>query len=139
MLLRQQPNGVRDLEYERFCLHGDKEEVLQLLLDKVAKECRPEGQKVANSVTSVTDTAPSEQWSSGESRLHSTWTFWTISGSSQRQNPVFRSDNTLSDASADDQTRSMDSPSIHCEKRHTNDPVREDSWTEVQERDPATG
>ena len=22
---------------------------------------------------------------------------------------------------------------------HTNDPVREDSWTEIQERDPATG
>ena len=35
---------VRDLEYERFCLHGDKEGVLQLLLDKVTKECRPEGQ-----------------------------------------------------------------------------------------------
>ena len=35
---------MRDLGYERFCLHGDKEGVLQLLLDKVAKECRPEGQ-----------------------------------------------------------------------------------------------
>ena len=35
---------VRDLVYERFCLHGDKEGVLQLLLDNVAKECRPEGQ-----------------------------------------------------------------------------------------------
>ena len=35
---------VRDLGYERCCLHGDKEGVLQLLLDKVAKECRPEGQ-----------------------------------------------------------------------------------------------
>ena len=34
---------VRDLGYERFCLHGDKQGVLQLLLDKVAKECRPEG------------------------------------------------------------------------------------------------
>ena len=35
---------VRDLVYERFCLHGDQEGVLQLLLDKVAKECRTEGQ-----------------------------------------------------------------------------------------------
>ena len=35
---------LRDLWYERFCLHGDKEGVLQLLLDKVGKECRPEGQ-----------------------------------------------------------------------------------------------
>ena len=31
---------VRDWEYERLCLHGDKEGVLQLLLVKVAKECR---------------------------------------------------------------------------------------------------
>ena len=36
---------VRDLVYERFCLHGDKERVLQLLLDKVARESRPEGQE----------------------------------------------------------------------------------------------
>ena len=35
---------VRDLRYERVRLHGDKEGVLQLLLDKVAKECRLEGQ-----------------------------------------------------------------------------------------------
>ena len=35
VLLRQQPSGVRDLGYERFCLHGDKEGVLQLQLDKV--------------------------------------------------------------------------------------------------------
>ena len=28
---------VRDLGYERFCLHGDKEGVLQMLLRKVAK------------------------------------------------------------------------------------------------------
>ena len=48
----------------------------------------------------------------------------------KRQNPVFWSDNTLSDASVDDQTRSVDPHSIQCEMRHTNDPVREDSWTE---------
>ena len=35
--------SVRDLVYERFCLHRDKG-VLQLLLDKMAKECRLEGQ-----------------------------------------------------------------------------------------------
>ena len=49
---------VRDLRHERFCRHGDKEGVLQLPLDKVAKECR------LHSTTSVTDTEPSEQWSS---------------------------------------------------------------------------
>ena len=35
---------VRDLEYERFCLHGDEEGVLHLLLDNVARECRSDGQ-----------------------------------------------------------------------------------------------
>ena len=35
---------VRHLGYERFDPHGDREGVLQLLLHKVAKECRPEGQ-----------------------------------------------------------------------------------------------
>ena len=35
---------VRDLACESICLHGDNEGVLQLLLDKLAKECRPEGQ-----------------------------------------------------------------------------------------------
>ena len=33
---------VRDLRYESFCLHGDEEGVLQLLLDKMSKECRLE-------------------------------------------------------------------------------------------------
>ena len=36
---------VRDLEYECFSIHGDKEGVLQLLLGKVARECRFEGQE----------------------------------------------------------------------------------------------
>ena len=35
---------VRDLGYERFCLHGEEEGVLHLQLDNVAKECRPGGQ-----------------------------------------------------------------------------------------------
>ena len=36
----EQTNGC--VGYERLCLHGDKK-VFQLLLDEVAKECRPEG------------------------------------------------------------------------------------------------
>ena len=62
-----------------------------------------------------------------------------ISGSSQRRNPVFRCDDTCTDAAVDNQTRSVDSHTIQCEKRDTHDSVRVDSWTEVQERDPATG
>ena len=37
------------------------------------------------------------------------------------------------------ESRLLERQHIQREKRHTNDPVREDSWTEVQERDPATG
>ena len=36
--------SVGDLGYERFCPYGNTEGILQLLLDKVARECRPEGQ-----------------------------------------------------------------------------------------------
>ena len=48
---------VRDLEYECFSLHGDKEGVLQLLLGKVARECRFEGQEwqILRQVSPTTD------------------------------------------------------------------------------------
>ena len=36
--------GARTWGYERFSLHGDEEGVLHLLLDRVAKGCRPKGQ-----------------------------------------------------------------------------------------------
>ena len=71
MVVAATAEWVRDLGYERLCLHGDTEGFLQLLLDKVARKCRLEGQDWQNSATSVTDTEPSEQWSSGGSRLHS--------------------------------------------------------------------
>ena len=74
--------------------------------------------RLADSARSVTDTEPSEQWSSGESRLHSTWTCWNISGSYQRENPGSYSNSTLTNASVYDQTRSMDSHEIQCEKGH---------------------
>ena len=45
---------VRDLGYEGFLSYGHIERVLQLLLDKVAKECRPEGKDRQISTTSVT-------------------------------------------------------------------------------------
>ena len=54
---------VRDLVHARFSLHGDKEGVLQLLLDRVAKECRLEGQDW-QILRQVSPTQPSEQRSS---------------------------------------------------------------------------
>ena len=66
-------------------------------------------------------THQSNEWSSGESRLHSTWTCWNISGSYQRQSPVFCSDNTFTNASVDEQTRSTDSHEIQCEKGGTHE------------------
>ena len=88
---------VRDLVYERVCPHGDKG-VLQLLLDKVARECRPEGQDW-RFCTSVTDRAiremeqrrkPSPQY---VDLLEHIWQF------SKTKTRSFESDNTLSDAS----------------------------------------
>ena len=79
---------MRDLGYERFCLHGDKEGVLQFLLGKEAKKCHLEGQDW-QILRQVSPTEPPEQWRSRESRLHSAWTSQNISGSDQRQNPVF--------------------------------------------------
>ena len=90
---------VRDLEHERFCLHGDNQGVLHLLLDKVAKECRLEGQD------------------------------WQI----PRQVSPTQSHQSM------EPLRKPSPQCVDCEKRHTNDPVREDSWTDTQERDPATG
>ena len=59
---------VRDLGYERVCLHGVKEAVLQLLLGKVAKRMPSSRTRLANSC--VTDTEPSGQRRRGESRHH---------------------------------------------------------------------
>ena len=58
---------VRDLGYEGFCLHGNSE-VLWLLLDKVAKSCRPSEQywQIQRQVSPTR----------GESRLHSA-RFWS--------------------------------------------------------------
>ena len=130
---------VRDLEFERFCLHGDKEGVLQLVLEKVAKECRPEGQDW-QTLRQVSPTQSHQSNGAAEKPVS------TVRGLARTylavlkdKNPVFRSDHTLFDASVDGQRCSMDSHSIQCEKRDTNDPVREDSWTEKQERFPATG
>ena len=67
------------------------------------------------------------------------WIRENKSGSDQRQNPIFCSDNTFTNASVDDQTRGMDSHEIEWEKGHTNDSAREDSWTGIQKRDSSIG
>ena len=75
MLLRQQPNGCVKWGMKRFCPHGDKEGVLQLLLDRVAKECRPEGQdwQILRQV-SPTQSHQSNGAAEKAVRLHSAWT-----------------------------------------------------------------
>ena len=70
---REQPSGCVTWRRgnERSCLHGDKEGVLQLVLDSAATECRPLGQDWQSSTTSVTDTEKSEQRSRGDGFLRS--------------------------------------------------------------------
>ena len=57
----------------------------------------------------------------------------------KQKNPVFCGDNTFTNASVEDQTRSMVSHEKQCEKGHTNDTVRKDSWTEIQKTDSSIG
>ena len=130
---------VRDLECARFCLHGDKERVLQLLLSKITKNniLMDKTNKCYDKChrhKAIKAKAPRRNWSPqcAVSCSH-------ILGSPQRQNSVFRRDDTFTDAAVDNQTRSLVSHAIQREMRHTYDAVREDSWTEIQERDPATG
>ena len=81
--LLERPSLVRDLECERFCLHGDKTE-------RAVSTAR------------------------GLARTY-------LAGSSQRQNPVFRRDDTYIDAAVDNQTRTVGSHTIQRENRHTCD------------------
>ena len=53
---------LRDLVYESFCLHGDEEGVLQLLLDSV-KRMSSGMTRLAKSTACVTVTESPEQWS----------------------------------------------------------------------------
>ena len=95
----------------------ETEGVLQLLLDKMAKECRPKGQDWQ--ILRQAPSAKSHQSNgAAENAVSTVLGLAGTSGSSQRHIPVLRSDNTLSDASVDDQTCSMDSHSIQFEKRH---------------------
>ena len=79
---------VRDVWFTRFCQHGDKEVVLQLILDKVAKECRPEGQdwQILRQVSPT----QSHQSNGAAEKAVSTGvcTRQNKSGFSPRQNPV---------------------------------------------------
>ena len=132
MFVAASAKWVRDLVYERFCLHGDKEGVLQMLLDEVAKECRPEGQdwQIRRQV------APTQ---SHQSNGVAEKAVSTVRGP-ETKIPSFEVTTHSSMASVDDQTRSVGSHLMQCEKRHTNDPVREDSWTENYRKEiPATG
>ena len=74
MLSQQQPSGYVTWCMNAFVYMETKQSALQLLLDKVAKECRPEGQdwQILRQVSPTQ--SHSEHWSIGESRLHSTWT-----------------------------------------------------------------
>ena len=65
-----------------------KKEFFSCYWTKWREKCRPEGQDW-QILRQMSPTEPSEQWSRGESRLHSAWTCQHKSGSSQRQNPVF--------------------------------------------------
>ena len=100
-----------------------------MLLWKVARECRPEGQRLAHSTSGVPDTEPSALLRSGEGHLYCVHSCSHILGSHQRQDPVFRHDARLANVAVDHQTRCVGSDKI---QRAPRDP-------KIQERDPAVG
>ena len=109
---------MRDLVYERICQHGDTEGVLQLLLDKVAKSCRPEVQdwQILRQMSE-----PSERClSAGKAVSTVRGLARTFLAVLKRKKPVFRCDDTFTDAAVAHQTRSVGSHTIH-DKRHKYD------------------
>ena len=122
--------ATRDLGMNAFCLHGDKG-VLQLLLDKVAKECRPEGHDW-HILRQVSSTQSHQSNGAAEKAVS------TVRGLAGTYLAVL----TDKIPPVEVTTHSPMLPwairhaawilTRHNEKRHTNDPVREDSWTEIQ-------
>ena len=93
---------VSDLWYARFCPHGDKEGVLQLLLDRVT--------------TIVV-------WQHKNGKFHDKCNRHRARSCSQRQNPVLRCDDTFTDAAVDNQTPSVGCHKIQRAQKHTYDTV----------------
>ena len=117
MLMRRRPNWCAT--WLAFCLHADKEGVLQLLLDKVARECCPDGQHW-QILRQVSPTQSHQSNGSAEKAVS------TVRGLARTYLAILKE-------------KIAGSPPTQCEKRHTNGPVRKDSRTEIQETDPATG
>ena len=138
VLLRQQANGCVTWCMNAFCLHGDKERVLQLLLDKMAKECRPEGRdwqilRQVSPTQSHQSNGAAEKAVSTVRGLARTFLAVTIN-----KIPSF--------------AVTTHSPMLPWTIRHaawiltrytvrrdTNESVRTGSWTEKQKGNPATG
>ena len=109
-----------------FFVHGDKEGVLQLPLDKVAKECRLERQdwQILRQCHRHRAIRAMEQRRKVSPQyvdlLEHIWQF------SKTKSRLSKWQHTL--------WCSMDSHEIECEKGHTNDSVREGSWTNTGKR-----
>ena len=91
-----------------------------MLLDKVAKECRPEGQDW-QILRQVSPTQSHQSPGAAEKAVSTVRGLARTYLGYQTQNPFLCSDDTLNNASVDDQPRSMNSQEIQCEKGHTKD------------------
>ena len=107
----QQPSG-----YVTWCMNDfvytETEGVLQLHLDKVARECRLGGQdrQILRQVSPIQSHQSNERQRSPQC-------------ADLLEHIFFYSKHTLSDSAVDHQTCCLDSHSIQCETRHKNDPV----------------
>ena len=136
----QEAKCVRDLRYERICLHGDQDGVFKLLLDHVAKDCRPEGRdwQIRRQVS------PTQRY---QLKGAAERAFSTVRGLARQYLAVLKDNIASFDVTSH-------SPMLPWTTRHAawvltrynvrretrmTPYEREDSLTQVQERDPASG
>ena len=128
---------VRGLEYERSCVHGDKESVLQLPTGNVAKECRLEEQdwQILRQVS------PTQSHQSNGDAENAISAMRGLAHTYQALiNDIIESFDVKPAAPmmpwTNHQTRIVGSHKIQRAQRHTHDIICEDSWTEIQGKDP---
>ena len=122
----------------RFCVTAEKGVVLRLLLDRVAKECRLEGQGL-EILRQVSPTQSHQSNGAAEKDIS------TVRGLAHTYLAVLKD----KIASVDVMPYSTMLPwtirhavwvlTRYNVRRDTHDTTRENSWTDIQERDPATG
>ena len=126
----EQPRGCVTWGMNAFVCTLSKEGVLQLLLDKVAKRMSFLKDKTGKIYDRCHRHRAAGANGVAEKAVPTVRGFGRTSLAVLKDKiPSFDVNDTFTDAATDNRPRSVGSHSIQLEKRHTNDSVREDSWT----------